>query len=319
MSSIRARQALHTLLATLICLALAAPVGAQTVDLHDALGRTVLLDGPAERIVVLEWTYLENLLALGVAPVGAADLAGYSAWVDGGADLAGVGDVGTRQEPSLEAILALAPDLIVGVRFRHEAILKRLEAIAPTLLFDPYPAEGTGDQYAELEATFRTLGAAVGRAEAAEAVLAETDAAFAELSMRLEAAGRTGATVLLIQAYLLQGAPQLRAFTDNALATQVLMRLGLENAWPSAYAPYGFDTVGVEALVPVADAEAMLYVVSDADRAAFEAALAADPIWSRLGFVARGADRALGGDTWVFGGPESMREFAERAVDALLD
>ncbi len=313
------RLGLPALLIAFALLFLATPAAAQPLVLQDALGRTVNLAAPAERVVVLEWTYLEDLLAVGATPVGAADPTGYGAWVDSDADLAGVTDVGTRQEPSLEAILALDPDLIVGVRFRHEAIVDRLEAIAPTLLFDPYPVEGAGDQYAEMEATFRTLAEAVGRSKAADAVLSELDAAFAALGGRLETAGRAGDEVLLVQAYLLQGAPQLRVFTDNALATQVLARLGLENAWPSAYAPFGFDTVGVEALVPVADADTLLYVVSDADRAAFDAALGVDPLWSRFDVVARADAEALAGDTWVFGGPESALELAERAVDALLD
>src|SRR5690606_16878023 len=34
-----------------------------------------------QRVVVLEWTYVEDLLALGVQPVGVADIEGYHNWV----------------------------------------------------------------------------------------------------------------------------------------------------------------------------------------------------------------------------------------------
>ena len=38
-------------------------------------------DAAAKRVVALEWDAVENLLVLGIAPVGAADLRGYDTWV----------------------------------------------------------------------------------------------------------------------------------------------------------------------------------------------------------------------------------------------
>ena len=34
------------------------------------------------RIVALEWVYVENLLALGIQPIGVADIGGYKRFVD---------------------------------------------------------------------------------------------------------------------------------------------------------------------------------------------------------------------------------------------
>ncbi|WP_185845451.1 hypothetical protein [Kibdelosporangium aridum] len=50
-------------------------------------------------MVVLEWAYTEELVALGVTPVGNADNEGYKTWVTapGSALLNGVADVGQRQ------------------------------------------------------------------------------------------------------------------------------------------------------------------------------------------------------------------------------
>jgi ferric hydroxamate transport system substrate-binding protein len=84
--------------------------------------------------------YAENLLALGIQPVGVADIRGYQKYVNVQPSLAeSVVDIGTRQEPSLEAIAQLKPDLILGVELRHQTIYDTLSAIAPTLLFNPYP------------------------------------------------------------------------------------------------------------------------------------------------------------------------------------
>src|ERR1041384_69600 len=49
------------------------------VDVKDERG-TVHLDKPATAVVSLEWGLTENLLALGVKPVGGADVPGYNTY-----------------------------------------------------------------------------------------------------------------------------------------------------------------------------------------------------------------------------------------------
>lgn len=295
-----------------------APALAQDIRLEHPGGTTVL-DGPATRVVALEWTYAEDLLAVGVQPVGVADIAGYESWVNVDLPLAeSVSDVGTRQEPSLEAILALEPDLILGVDYRHAPILERLEAIAPTILFEPYPGEGGPTQLEEMEATFRLVAAAVGRSAEAEEVLGRLDATYAAAADTVTRAGAAGDEVLLVQAFTAQNSPQIRVFTDNAMAVGILERIGLDNAWPGEFAPYGFDTIDVEGLAPVSDADAFFYVVQESDDV-FASRLADNPLWRNLGFVREGRTFPLGGDTWLFGGPLSAQLVAEKVAGLLAE
>ena len=42
---------------------------------------TVTIDQPATRVVSLEWTYTEELIALGVQPIANADNDGNGAWI----------------------------------------------------------------------------------------------------------------------------------------------------------------------------------------------------------------------------------------------
>ena len=58
---------------------------AEAITVTDARGKEVKLDGPATRVVGTEWNVVENLVTLGVMPVGVADVEGYSAWVTAGA------------------------------------------------------------------------------------------------------------------------------------------------------------------------------------------------------------------------------------------
>ncbi|MFP5487257.1 MAG: ABC transporter substrate-binding protein, partial [Acidimicrobiia bacterium] len=196
------------------------------VVLENDAGDTVTLDAPAERIVVLEWDFAEHLLALGVTPVGVADAAGYGNWL--ASELpADVTDVGTRQEPSLESIAALDPDLIIGVDFRHAANLEQFEAIAPTLLFTVYPPPSAGGELEAMRDAVVTLGDAIGDPAAAADVLADLDAHLADAAQRLSDADLAGAEIALAQGFSSEGAPQIRMFTDNARAVELLEQVGL--------------------------------------------------------------------------------------------
>src|SRR5665811_1665584 len=80
---------------------------------HD--GGDTTLESQPQRVVALEWNLVEDLLVLGIQPVAIADVEGFKTWVTIDVALADdVQDVGTRQEPSLEALEAAEPDLILG-------------------------------------------------------------------------------------------------------------------------------------------------------------------------------------------------------------
>lgn len=296
----------------------AAPASAQfPLTIAHALGATTL-EAPAQRIVALEWTYVENLLALGVQPVGVADIAGYNDWVSVPVALApAVQDVGMRQEPSLEQIAALKPDLIIAPSFRVDANYAELNAIAPTVAFDPYPADEALTQYDEMIQTFRAIARAVGREAEGEAALTQMEATFAAQADRVAAAGAAGEPFVLAQAFSgSSGAAEVRLFTENALATQIVERLGLENAWEdAAFQQYGFSTVSVEALPKLGEAR-FFYVVQDEDDVF--AAGSVRPLWESLPFVRAGKAHALGGDTWLFGGPLSAELLATLVADTML-
>lgn len=96
---------------------------------------TFTLEKTPQRIVVLELSFADALAAVDVSPVGIADdndpsriLSDVSAHFDTWHS------VGTRAQPSLEAISALKPDLIIADSSRHAGIYKALQAIAPVLL-----------------------------------------------------------------------------------------------------------------------------------------------------------------------------------------
>lgn len=114
---------------------------------------------PAERVVVLKWTFTEDLIALGVQSVGNAANANYKLWVAPEAKLAdSVTDIGTRSGPNLEAIAALKPDLIISNADNNAAIYAQLKGIALTIEYDPFKGNGYEQMNYPLAGTTWTFG-----------------------------------------------------------------------------------------------------------------------------------------------------------------
>ncbi|MDL4839307.1 ABC transporter substrate-binding protein [Aquibacillus rhizosphaerae] len=287
------------------------------VTVTDAYGEQTFETTP-ERVVVLEWTYAEDVLALGIQPVGMADIENYHNWVNIEPEVGeDVQDVGTRQEPNLEAIAELNPDVIITAGYRHEAIMDSLTAIAPTLAFNPYPAEGEGNQYEEMTTTFNEIAKLFGKEDQAEQILSDLDTSFTSIEEEIEAAGIENKSFVLSQAYSSDNNPVIRLFKDNAMATTIMEKIGLENAYESeGFQVYGFDEASVEVLQNFQDAH-FFYIVQDEDNV-FSNQLAGNPAWENLGFVQEERTYQLPGDTWTFGGPLSAQVFAEQIKEALI-
>lgn len=287
-----------------------------SIVLKDAKGE-VKLDKPAQNVVVLEWTFTEDIIALGTQPVGNADNENYKLYVTSEAALDdSVTDVGSRDEPNLETIASLKPDLIIAITDSHEAIYDKLQGIAPTLIFSLYPPEGQGDQYTQMEDIFKTIAAAVGKTAEGDKLLADLDAHYAEAKTKLSTAGKEGLNYVLTQAYSYQNAATMRLFTDNSLAVQTLNRIGLKNDWrPEKFEMYGFSKSTVEALPAVQDTNLIYIVQKDDD--IFSKELKDNSVWNGLTFVKENRTFALDSATWVFGGPVSSKVIVDEVVNAL--
>jgi ferric hydroxamate transport system substrate-binding protein len=268
-----------------------------------------------KRIVALEWDAVENLIALGIKPVGAADLRGYRTWVSIGLP-GGITDVGRRQEPSIERIAKLKPDLIVVPGHRVGASLKMLRRISRVLVTNPYPGDTSdGAQFDAMVKDFRALGTAVGRRARAESVLRGMSSSFSSLRTRLARAGRDRIRVTVATPGGTSGSPAARLFTDNSAAAEILRRLGLRNAWTASAGRYGFSTVGVEALRRVQSG--WLAFVYPRELAGQIKRFTGQNSYKRLAMVRKKRVRNLRGNTWLHGGPLSSKVFAQRLTDAL--
>lgn len=109
-----------------------------SITVKHFMGETAIPKNP-QRVVVSGSGYHEAMLALGLTPAGMSDIGGepgepMPAYL--GNQLDGVALIGTIFEPSLEAVLEVNPDLIIGMSGPHDAIYENLSAIAPTILIE---------------------------------------------------------------------------------------------------------------------------------------------------------------------------------------
>lgn len=289
------------------------PDGKAAITVESARG-PVKLDKPATRVVSLEWSYTEELVALGAPPVGSADNANYRTWVGApGSELPpGTVDVGKRQQPSLEQIKALQPDLIVGDEDRIKANYPQLAAIAPVVSFNPTAPPAL----ASMKGNFSELAEAVGKPGEAAAVLGRLDQKTAEVRQRLERSGKGGAEYALAQGRTANGVPSIRMFTDQALPSQVINQTGLKNTWRGRGDEWGMTTIGVEGLAQIAPSAHFLHVSAASDDP-FTGALAGNPVWRDQEFVKAGRNAQLDPGTWMFGGPLSAMQLLDETAKAL--
>ncbi len=101
-----------------------------------AMGETKITGTP-ERVVVLDTGELDSAMTLGIKPIGAVEAVegmGYPSYLEGTEEIE---NVGTIQEPNLEKIASLEPDLILSSKLRHEQIYDQLSQMKQKITGDP--------------------------------------------------------------------------------------------------------------------------------------------------------------------------------------
>ncbi|MFJ4189870.1 ABC transporter substrate-binding protein [Kitasatospora sp. NPDC089509] len=110
-----------------------AAAGVYPRTVKHAMGETVIPARPT-RVVVLDTGELDNVVSLGIQPVGVVHTDGSKSLPSYLKDKAGSpAAVGTINSLNLEAIAALKPDLILGSQLRAQDQYAQLSKIAPTV------------------------------------------------------------------------------------------------------------------------------------------------------------------------------------------
>jgi iron complex transport system substrate-binding protein len=200
------------------------------VSLVDDAGRTVTLRGPARRIVALVPSVTETVVALGAADrlVGRTDF-------DHGPAVDRLPSIGGGLDPSVETLVSLHPDLVLGWETNGRPELRnRLTALGIPVF--SIKTEDTTDVFRAV----RNLGRLTGRVGAADSLARALRAELA--AVRASVAGAARPTVF----YMAWNDPPLTA-GPKTFISQVIEVAGGRNVFADATALW--PTVSIEEIV----------------------------------------------------------------------
>ena len=256
------------------------------------------------RVVTLDWGIAQNLVALGVAPIGVGQVAGYRSWVAGPPLPSDTREIGLRSQPNMELLAQLDPDRIFITEL-YAGQAQRLSSIAPVSSVDVYFSDG--DVWDNTLAAVTKLGRLVDRDKAAKALIARSRRQIARQADRVPADTRP---LLMLQ---FVDESHVRVYGDGSLVVATARRMGLDNAWHGATTRWGMAMVPISRLADIDDARVIVMgpvPVGVADK------IADNRVWQALPAV-RQAPPVFLPAVWSFGGLPSATRFAHLIADAL--
>ena len=196
---------------------------------HD-VGETKVCGQP-QKIVALSPHLLDLLLSLNRQPAGYAEVFPFHKgkyFDDPSQQIPYLGDrvtsqpinLGNRNEPSLELLIQLKPDLILGEAGNNRDTYGLLSQIAPTLLWEDRTAKGKWQQ------SIRQLAQAVGDEKQAEAVIAAHNQRVAAARTQFASIAAAHPRLLLLGANRLSG--NFTMVTRNGYLGELLESLGFQ-------------------------------------------------------------------------------------------
>lgn len=258
-------------------------------DITDVMGTTTVSDTPV-RIVALTNEATEDLLALGIVPVGAVRSANANPWFDHvAAQLADTILVGEELAPDMETIAALEPDLIIGNKKRHEKIYDQLSAIAPTVF-----VENVTGQWKENLAVY---GEGAGKSAEAEALLADYRRRVEAIQTAL--GDRRAEKVGLVRFI----AGQNYAYNNDSFSGSILRDIGFGR--PQAQDKSGLAEPITKERIPDLDGDRLLYFsyeTGDGLALQEEDNWTSDPLWNNLEVSKAGHVYGVSDTVWATAG-----------------
>ncbi|MEZ8411182.1 ABC transporter substrate-binding protein [Vibrio splendidus] len=262
-----------------------------------------LNDGDRPRLVSIDWTHTETLLALGVTPIAVAQIPDYNSWVKSPQIPPTVADVGLRTQPNLERIHELKPDKIL-LSPMFSTLETQLSKIAPVTTIGLYRS---GDvDWSALETVTRKLAEVSEKQPQAEVLIQKANTEMDRLGSLLP---NSAPAMLMVQ---FMDTNHVRVFGDNSLYKASVNKIGLESAWTGQTNAWGYSLVGVDQLIGV---KGQIVIISPMP-AGTEESLKANQFWQYI--VKESGYPALQVPAvWSFGAIPSATRFARFIVSEL--
>jgi iron complex transport system substrate-binding protein len=269
-----------------------ASAGTRTVT-HD-LGETEVPANP-QRIVAINSAAIELLATLGIKPVGIAPWIGAGnpaqvpAHISEAMDLSGVEFVGDANQPNLEAIAAVKPDLILmsGGGYYQE-LYDQVSQIAPTVAYAAWPEDSPRSYWKEY---FINTATALGKEAEAQEVIDAWQARVAEF----KAAAAVGEKRVSVTRLM---PDQIMTYQKGSYSGAVLEDAGVKQTEGQEVVNFA-ETIPMEEL-PKIDGDILLLIQSDPQAAIYNQLLTS-PLWQQLEAVQAEQVYLVNTDIWIGG------------------
>ncbi|WP_214723116.1 MULTISPECIES: Fe(3+) dicitrate ABC transporter substrate-binding protein [unclassified Exiguobacterium] len=265
---------------------------------HEA-GKTKVPEKP-KKVVALEFSFVDALDELGITPVGIAqenktDVSGLL-----GKDIEFT-EVGTRQQPNLEVISSLQPDLIIGDFNRHKGIYKQLQEIAPTIILKSRNAT-----YEENIDSFKTIAEAVGKTKQMDDRLALHEERLQAAKKKVDPKDDRKVMVGVFRA------DSLTAHGETSFDGELLEKIGIENAVTKTAEPT--VTITLEQMVKW---DPDVIFMAEADPKLLKE-WKDNPLWNQITAVKNGEVYEVNRDLWTrYRGLDAAEQIVDEAIQLL--
>ncbi|WP_420646067.1 iron-siderophore ABC transporter substrate-binding protein [Vibrio parahaemolyticus] len=276
------------------------------ITVHDAFGAVTFEQVP-QRVVVLNWDILEQVLALDIEPIAAPNLPGYRQWVVNPYAPESIEDIGTRAEPNLEKIASLKPDVILAASPQQD-LIPLLRQIAPVVYLPNFSQNEAAAQTAIKH--FRTLGALFDKQELAEQKLAKLNDSFKQLRDKIRQHYSAPLDVLVMR---FSTPNSVLLSTENSTTDYVVEQLGLTNPIKVSARAWGIKQDRINRLQNL-EQSFVLYVQPFPQ----ESKLNSSPLWQAMPFVKKQRVNSVRA-VWAYGGAMSLQYMAEAITDSLIE
>ncbi|MDR1315518.1 MAG: ABC transporter substrate-binding protein, partial [Spirochaetales bacterium] len=236
------------------------------VSFSDDRGNTVRLPRPAARIISLEPSITETLYIIGQADklVGIAVADSASLWPEAVKEKPSVGSI---RNVSVETIVSLAPDLVLGSAMSERGLAAVSKLGIPAAFISP-------NSINDILGVMKGLGKLLGGEEQALKAVADYSGRIGEIRTKQPEKAKTGFFVYSINPIMI--------FGDDSLPSEILGLAGIRNPLPK-----------VSFAQPIVSAEEVLsadpdYIFLAMAAAASYAEMKTHPFWSRLRAVKDG-------------------------------
>ena len=277
--------------------------------IQHAMGETCVPLNP-QQIVVLDSVMLENAIALDKKPVGSP-----LEYVMPPVSTEGIEDLGDVEAINIEKVLALKPDLILGLD-DSTTPYSQLSQIAPTVLVD-FEHSGQWKEH------FAFVGEVLGKSDLVERVMADYYQRTEEFKQKIDG-DPSEIKVSVVRIY----PTQVNLYTKTGFIGTVLEDAGLsrppsQNLDLEETQKLTGDTIQYtisKEVIDKADGDAVFVIVGNWDAKIKETltSLKTDPLWSKLEAVQKGKVYEVG-DYWVGSGAIAANAVLDDLFKYLVD